>query len=187
MVASGSTNVASGSEDALPKDGLPEDGLPGDGLPNSTSVGASDSGGGFELELSPLAGAPTPPCMEAFARSRGSNRGFRSCIYRPGVEGRVKRPALRFTGTIAKSIYPEGGPCTKETAIQIWAPGAADLFACSFLHTLPTAFSPNKRVYFTGENGDILPCGTPSTVRKYSPWKKIWAQRISRTGLLLCR
>src|SRR5271157_1287869 len=65
MVASGSTNVASGSEDALG---------------NSITVGLSGPEGELEAELSPLTGMLTPPWFAAFPTSCGLSRGFRSCM-----------------------------------------------------------------------------------------------------------
>src|ERR1700692_608693 len=65
MVASGSTYVGWESEA---------------GLGRSIKVGVSEVGGGFETELSPLTGTPTPPCFAASPGDWGSNRGFRFSI-----------------------------------------------------------------------------------------------------------
>jgi len=80
----------------------------------STTVGALESGGGFEPELSPFAGAPTPPRSEALPRSLGSNREFRSCMYRlAGGEDREAPQSLQ--GRIVRSIYPGMACCITET------------------------------------------------------------------------
>ena len=78
IVASGSTNIASGSEDGLTK---------------SIAVGASESGGALEPELSPFPRTPASPCRLVFWDPLDRNSSSNLACVGPS-EGVKRRPCV---------------------------------------------------------------------------------------------
>src|SRR5438309_11677370 len=99
MVASGSTNVACESND---------------------ESGILESGADSELELSPLAGTPTPPWLKAFPRPGGSNRGSLFFIFAWLGRNLNRRTALQGD-RISMSIYLSEPCLGNEGRRNLWS------------------------------------------------------------------